>query len=293
VVSTLEARAVRDARDVVAAMHEVAVRESAPALADDELHGVLVRLPGNRAVETVREQFTPAVRRAELLRFASLQGRESAAQHDQLIRLHREAVTEVDDAPGEVALEVVHGYPVRVVGALRADERGRDGELRARLGEEGAEPAGPAVGAAVVDDHGGRRDGAQRGVGVPAHVCGQVAGDRRGELVGADAGCFGHAPTVRAPRPGGSRAGVSPGGRVHPDRVLAIGELSRPTHLSVRTLRRYRDAGLLEPATVDDATGCRCSTADQIPAAQVIHRLRELDVPLPDVQRILLPAPRS
>ncbi|MGY1722161.1 MerR family transcriptional regulator [Blastococcus sp. SYSU DS0533] len=69
--------------------------------------------------------------------------------------------------------------------------------------------------------------------------------------------------------------------------MLSIGEFSRLTHLSVRTLRRYHDAGLLEPAAVDDATGYRYYSAEQIPAAQVIHRLRELDVPLPDVQRIL------
>ena len=76
--------------------------------------------------------------------------------------------------------------------------------------------------------------------------------------------------------------------------VLAIGEFSRLTHLSVRTLRRYHDAGLLEPATVDDATGYRYYSADQIPTAQVIHRLRQLDVPLPDVQRILrAPDPRA
>ncbi|MGY2130381.1 MerR family transcriptional regulator [Blastococcus sp. SYSU DS0617] len=69
--------------------------------------------------------------------------------------------------------------------------------------------------------------------------------------------------------------------------MLAIGEFSRLTHLSVRTLRRYHDAGLLEPETVDPATGYRYYGADQIPIAQVIHRLRELDVPLSDVQRIL------
>jgi len=69
--------------------------------------------------------------------------------------------------------------------------------------------------------------------------------------------------------------------------MLAIGEFSRLTHLSVRTLRRYHDADLLVPATVDDATGYRYYSADQIPTAQVIHRLRELDVPLPDVRRIL------
>lgn len=69
--------------------------------------------------------------------------------------------------------------------------------------------------------------------------------------------------------------------------MLAIGEFSRLTHLSIRTLRRYHDADLLVPATVDDATGYRYYTADQIPTAQVIHRLRELDVPLPEVRRIL------
>ncbi|WP_345771153.1 MerR family transcriptional regulator [Geodermatophilus normandii] len=70
-------------------------------------------------------------------------------------------------------------------------------------------------------------------------------------------------------------------------RVLSIGEFSRLTHLSVRTLRRYHDAGLLEPARVDPASGYRYYAGEQIPTAQVIHRLRELDVPLTDVQRIL------
>lgn len=70
-------------------------------------------------------------------------------------------------------------------------------------------------------------------------------------------------------------------------RVLAIGEFSRLTHLSVRTLRRYHDADLLVPAAVDDATGYRSYGVDQIPTAQVIHRLRELDVPLTDVRRIV------
>lgn len=69
--------------------------------------------------------------------------------------------------------------------------------------------------------------------------------------------------------------------------MLAIGEFSRLTHLSIRTLRRYHDADLLVPATVDEATGYRYYDVDQIPTAQVIHRLRELDVPLPDVRRIL------
>ncbi|AIJ24563.1 MerR family transcriptional regulator [Amycolatopsis methanolica] len=76
--------------------------------------------------------------------------------------------------------------------------------------------------------------------------------------------------------------------------VLAIGEFAKLTHLSIRTLRRYHDAGLLEPARVDPATGYRYYDAAQIPAAQVIHRLRELDVPLSEVRRILgSPAPEA
>ena len=69
--------------------------------------------------------------------------------------------------------------------------------------------------------------------------------------------------------------------------MLTIGEFSRLTHLSVRTLRRYHEAALLDPAVVDETTGYRYYGVDQIPTAQVIHRLRELDVPLGDVQRIL------
>ena len=68
---------------------------------------------------------------------------------------------------------------------------------------------------------------------------------------------------------------------------LSIGEFATLTRLSVQTLRRYHDSGLLEPATVDPFTGYRYYTPEQIPAAQVIHRLRELDVPLAEVRAIL------
>ncbi|WP_432562556.1 MerR family transcriptional regulator [Kineococcus sp. SYSU DK003] len=69
--------------------------------------------------------------------------------------------------------------------------------------------------------------------------------------------------------------------------MLSIGDFSRLSHLSVRTLRRYHEAGLLEPARVDAASGYRYYDPGQIPTAQVIHRLRELDVPLADVRRIV------
>jgi DNA-binding transcriptional MerR regulator len=68
---------------------------------------------------------------------------------------------------------------------------------------------------------------------------------------------------------------------------LTIGEFAALTHLSVRTLRRYHEAGLLEPAAVDPFSGYRYYGSEQIPTAQVIHRLRQLDVPLAEVRSIL------
>ncbi|AGZ41116.1 MerR family transcriptional regulator [Actinoplanes friuliensis] len=68
---------------------------------------------------------------------------------------------------------------------------------------------------------------------------------------------------------------------------LTIGEFATVTHLSVRTLRRYHESGLLEPAKVDPFTNYRYYVPDQIATAQVIHRLRELDVPLAEVRSII------
>lgn len=68
---------------------------------------------------------------------------------------------------------------------------------------------------------------------------------------------------------------------------LTIGEFATLTRLSVRTLRRYHTAGLLEPDAVDPSTGYRYYAPEQIPTAQVIHQLRQLDVPLAEVQSIL------
>jgi len=137
VVSPLEARAVRDARDVVAAMHEVAVREAVGLLtradlaamraankrftsalragdaeaalaADDELHQVPVDVAGNRAVQAVLDQYTPVVRRAERLRFSSLTGRGSVRRHADLIRLCAAGDT---DAAAALAFDTWHSLP--------------------------------------------------------------------------------------------------------------------------------------------------------------------------------------
>ena len=69
--------------------------------------------------------------------------------------------------------------------------------------------------------------------------------------------------------------------------MLAIGDFSRATHLSVKTLRHYHEVGLLEPADVDSDTGYRRYAPAQIGTAQVIRRFRDLDMPLDDIHAVL------
>ena len=69
--------------------------------------------------------------------------------------------------------------------------------------------------------------------------------------------------------------------------VLTIGDNSRATHLSVKTLRHYHAVGLLTPAEVDTDTGYRRYTTDQVPKAHVIRRFRDLNMPLDQIQAVL------
>jgi MerR family regulatory protein len=57
---------------------------------------------------------------------------------------------------------------------------------------------------------------------------------------------------------------------------LSIGDFSRMTYLSIKSLRRYHDMGLLVPAHVDQGSGYRYYDASQVPAGQVIRRFRDL-----------------
>lgn len=127
VVAAVEPRTVCDAQEVVAAMHELAVRTATPFVrpadiemmrranqqfevavasgdaeaaieADDQLHGVPVTVAANAALGAVLDQFTPVLRRAERLRFGSLSGRRSVALHERLI-----AAMEAGDAEAAVA----------------------------------------------------------------------------------------------------------------------------------------------------------------------------------------------
>ncbi|WP_378739975.1 GntR family transcriptional regulator [Nocardia brasiliensis] len=127
IVSPLDVRAVRAAQSVTTAMHELAVREALPNLsadelaamreansrfaealrrndvaaaiaADDDFHRIPVTASANDAIRSVLEQFTPVLRRVERLRFSSLSGRSSVAQHERII-----ALCEAGDVEGAVA----------------------------------------------------------------------------------------------------------------------------------------------------------------------------------------------
>ncbi len=69
--------------------------------------------------------------------------------------------------------------------------------------------------------------------------------------------------------------------------ALTIGDFSRMTHLSVKTLRHYHQVGLLEPAEVDPHNGYRYYAVDQVPTAQIIRRFRDLDMPVEQVRAVL------
>ena len=113
-VTQLVPKEVRDAAEVVRAMHELAVRIAVPLLAaghieamhkanrrfeaatgagdvdaaldcDDELHGVLVSMCGNRAVAATIERYTPLIRRLERRQFSPVRARRSVRWHDELI----------------------------------------------------------------------------------------------------------------------------------------------------------------------------------------------------------------
>lgn len=69
--------------------------------------------------------------------------------------------------------------------------------------------------------------------------------------------------------------------------MLTIGDFSRATLLTIKTLRHYHDTGLLAAAEVDPHTGYRRYLTNQIPQAQMIKRFRELRMPLNEITQLL------
>jgi DNA-binding transcriptional MerR regulator len=70
-------------------------------------------------------------------------------------------------------------------------------------------------------------------------------------------------------------------------RLMPIGRFSRLTGVGVKALRHYDEVGLLVPAAVDDETGYRFYSADQVDRAEAIRLLRRLDMPLEEIRSTL------
>ncbi|MBL4687280.1 MAG: MerR family transcriptional regulator [Nannocystaceae bacterium] len=69
--------------------------------------------------------------------------------------------------------------------------------------------------------------------------------------------------------------------------MLSIGEFSRATALTVKTLRHYHERGVLVPTHVEPGSGYRYYDEVAIERAGVIKALRELEFSLDDIGQIL------
>lgn len=74
---------------------------------------------------------------------------------------------------------------------------------------------------------------------------------------------------------------------------MTTGEFSRRSQLSIKALRLYDRLGLLRPAVVDERNGYRGYEESQLFTARLIVMLRSLDMPLPEVARVVDAAGRE
>lgn len=69
--------------------------------------------------------------------------------------------------------------------------------------------------------------------------------------------------------------------------MYTIGEFSKITGLTVKTLRFYHEKGVLAPTFIDAETGYRYYDQTKVETARIVFELRKLDFPLDDIAEIL------
>lgn len=69
--------------------------------------------------------------------------------------------------------------------------------------------------------------------------------------------------------------------------LFGIGEFSKITGLTVKTLRFYHEQGVLSPTAIDEQTGYRYYDSNKIELARVVTELRALDVSVAEIAEIL------
>jgi DNA-binding transcriptional MerR regulator len=75
--------------------------------------------------------------------------------------------------------------------------------------------------------------------------------------------------------------------------LMSIGEFARLSRLSPKALRLYDELGLLPPAQVDPDSGYRWYAAAQLDNARLVASLRQIGVPLAQIQLILSMEPEA
>ena len=70
-------------------------------------------------------------------------------------------------------------------------------------------------------------------------------------------------------------------------RLLSIGEFSAATQLSPKALRLYDEQRILQPARTDASSGYRYYQTGQVPLGRLIRTLRDMNLPLADVARVV------
>jgi len=75
--------------------------------------------------------------------------------------------------------------------------------------------------------------------------------------------------------------------------LFSIGAFAELTRLSIKALRLYDQLDILKPHHVDPESGYRYYEPDQLPSARMIRTMREMDMPLATIRRVLAVLPVS
>jgi DNA-binding transcriptional MerR regulator len=75
------------------------------------------------------------------------------------------------------------------------------------------------------------------------------------------------------------------------DTLLTIGGFASVSFLSIKALRLYDQLGLLTPRYIDPESGYRYYSLDQLQAARLIRTLRQMEMPLASIRRVLVATP--
>lgn len=75
--------------------------------------------------------------------------------------------------------------------------------------------------------------------------------------------------------------------RVADEELLSIGRFAQLAGLTAKALRHYDELGPLRPAYVDDFTGYRWYSLEQVRDAVAIRRLRAFELPLDEIAEVL------